>query len=277
MLALVLLYIGVEIAGGLWSGSLALLADAGHMVSDAASMAITLFALRLARRPATPERTFGWHRAEILAAVVNGGALVAIALGILYEAFERWSDPPVVGGPLMMAVAAGGLLVNVIGLLVLSRGEGNLNLRAAWLHVLSDALGSAGAMFAGAAVWFWGWRLADPLASAAIALLVLHSSWKLLDDAVHVLMEGAPAHIDVQAIREALRDTPGVLDVHDLHVWTITSGMVSMSVHVVADEDRPPHEIVRGVAALLRGRFGIAHATIQVEPPGFDEAEGFHP
>lgn len=277
MLVLVLLYIGVEIAGGLWSGSLALLADAGHMVSDAAAMAITLFALRLARRPATPERTFGWHRAEILAAVANGAALVAISASILWEALERWQDPPVVAGPLMMAVAAGGLAVNVVGLFVLSRGEGNLNLRAAWLHVLSDALGSAGAMAAGAAVWLGGWKVADPLASAAIAVLVLRSAWKLLDDAVHVLMEGTPAHIDLTDLRAAMRETPGVLDVHDLHVWTITSGMVSLSAHVVADEDRPPHEIVRVVAALLRARFGIEHATLQVEPPGFDEAEAFHP
>lgn len=278
MLALVVGYIGVEVVGGLAAGSLALLADAGHMLSDAAALAITLFALRIAKRPATPQRTYGYHRAEILAAMVNGGALVAIAIGILWEAVQRWQTPAPVEGPLMMGVAAGGLVVNLIGIAVLHGGrDANLNLRGAWLHVVSDALGSVGALLAGLAVWAWGATWADPAASVVIAVLVLRGAWGLLDDALHVLMEGAPPHIDVNAVRAALCETAGVLDVHDLHVWTITSGMVAMSGHVVAAPAEPGPDVVRRVAELLRERFGIAHTTIQVEPPDFVEVETYHP
>jgi cobalt-zinc-cadmium efflux system protein len=277
LLALVCAYILVEVLGGLWSGSLALLADAGHMVSDAAALAITLVALRLAARPATPSRTYGWHRAEILAAALNGAALFVIAAGVLYEAWERLSAPPPLAGPLMMAVAAGGLAVNLIGVALLhARRHDSLNLRGAWLHVLSDALGSVAAIVAGGLAWAFGWTLADPVASVIIALLVLRGAWQLLDDAVHVLMEGAPPHIDVDAVRAALAAEPGVVAVHDLHVWTITSGMVCMSGHVVALPEDVGPALLRRVSDLLRERFGIAHSTIQVEPPGFEEP-GLHP
>ncbi|MDP2315835.1 MAG: cation diffusion facilitator family transporter [Pseudomonadota bacterium] len=277
MLALVVGYIFVELFGGLWSGSLALLADAGHMTSDAAALAIALFALRMARRPPTATRTYGFHRAEVLAAVVNGGALVAVALGILWEAAQRLSDPAPVVAPVMMAVAAGGLVVNLLGLAVLAGGRHqDMNLRGAWLHVLSDALGSVGALVAGALVWWKGWTWADPVASAAIALLVLHASYALLNEAVHVLMEGAPAHIDVGEVRAVMCGTPGVQAVHDLHVWTITSGMVAMSGHVVVDGTVDGHELLGTLAASLRSRFSIGHTTIQLEPVDFVE-EGFHP
>lgn len=267
MLVLVVGYIFVEVIGGLVSGSLALLADAGHMTSDAAALAITLFALRMARRPPTATRTYGFHRAEVLAAVANGGALVAIAVGILWEAGSRLLEPAVVAGPLMMGVAAGGLLVNLVGLAVLHGGrDQDMNLRGAWLHVLSDALGSLGALVAGGLVWAYGWSWADPVASAAIALLVLRASWSLLQEAVHVLMEGAPPHIDVDAVRAAMTGTPGVREVHDLHVWTITSGMVSMSGHVVLDGTVDGHDLLPVLVASLRERFGIAHTTIQIEP-----------
>ncbi len=277
MLVLVVGYIFVELVGGLVSGSLALLADAGHMTSDAAALAITLFALRMARRPPTSRRTYGYHRAEVLAAVANGGALVAIALGILYEAVTRLQAPAPVEGPLMMGVAAGGLLVNLVGLAVLHGGrDQDMNLRGAWLHVLSDALGSLGALVAGGLVWARGWTWADPVASAAIAVLVLRASWALLDEAVHVLMEGAPGHIDVDAVRAAMTATAGVRDVHDLHVWTITSGMVAMSGHVVVDGTVDSPDLLRALADALRARFGIAHTTIQLEPPGYVEEE-LHP
>lgn len=267
MVVLVVGYIFVEVIGGLVSGSLALLADAGHMASDAAALAITLFALRMARRPPTPQRTYGFHRAEVLAAVANGGALVAIAVGILWEAGTRLLEPAPVAGPLMMGVAAGGLLVNLVGLAVLHGGrDQDMNLRGAWLHVLSDALGSLGALVAGGLVWAYGWSWADPVASAAIALLVLRASWSLLQEAVHVLMEGAPAHIDVDAVRAEMSATPGVREVHDLHVWTITSGMVSMSGHVVLDGTVDGHVLLPVLATSLRERFGIAHTTIQIEP-----------
>lgn len=277
VLGLVVVYIFVELGGGIWANSLALMADAGHMTSDAAALAITLFAVRMARRPPDRKRTYGFHRAEILAAVFNGGALIAIAVGIVYEAVVRLLSPSEIAGPVMMGIAAGGLLVNLVGLGVLHGGrDQDLNLRGAWLHVLSDALGSVGALAAGGLVWWKGWTWADPVASALIAVLVLRSSWALLDEAVHVLMEGVPAHIDVDEVRRVLCGTPGVRGVHDLHVWTITSGMVSMSGHVVADGSVEPTSLLREIAAILRTRFEIAHTTIQVEPDGFEE-EGFHP
>ena len=282
LLALVVAYIGVEVAGGLWGNSLALLADAGHMVSDAAALGITLWAVRIARRPTTPERTFGWHRAEILAAAVNGAALLAIAGGILWEAAERWREPATTSGALVLAIATGGLIVNLVGLALLHAGrEASINLRGAWLHVLSDALGSAGAMIAGACAWAFGWRWVDPLASALIALLVLRSAWRLLNDAVDVLMEGAPTHLDTRDIRAALAETPGVLSVHDLHVWTITSDLVAMSGHVVVapeiDACDERTRLLHALTTMLRSRFGIEHATIQIEPPGFDAHAELHP
>ncbi len=277
MVFLVVGYVFVELAGGLWSGSLALLADAGHMASDGAALAITLFAVRMARWAPTPKRTYGFHRAEVLAAVANGAALIVIALGIVWEAWERLYTPAPIVGPLMIGVAAGGLLVNLIGLVVLAAGrKDNLNLRAAWLHVLSDALGSVGALVAGVLVWWRGWTWADPVASAFIALLVLRVSWALLNEAVHVLMEGAPAHIDVNAVRSAMASTPGVRAVHDLHVWAITSGIVAMSGHVVVDDGVANPALLQTLATTLRAQFGIGHTTIQIEPPDYPEEE-LHP
>jgi cobalt-zinc-cadmium efflux system protein len=280
LLVLVLAYMGVEVAAGVIGGSLALVADAGHMASDAAALAITLWALRITRRPATPERTFGWHRAEILAAAVNGAALLAISGGVLWEAAGRFASPAPFQAPLVVGVAAGGLVVNVAGLFLLhdARDAGH-NLRSAWLHVLSDALGSAGAMLAGGCAWAFGWTWADPAASVLIALLVVRAAWRLLDESVHVLMEGAPAHIDVNAVRGALLAHPGVRGVHDLHVWTITSGQVAMSGHVQVEAGADSAELLRGLGALLKERFALGHATLQLEPPGFDDVHGgeLHP
>jgi cobalt-zinc-cadmium efflux system protein len=265
-LGLVVLYTGAEVAGGLLTNSLALLADAGHMVSDAASLALALFALSVAARPATSQRTFGYHRLEILAALANGAALVAIAVFLVVEAVGRLEDPPEVAAPGMMLVAAGGLLVNLAGLALLHGGrDESLNLRGAWLHVATDALGSVQALLAGAAIWFFGWRWADPVATLAIALLVVWSAWSLLREAVGVLMEWAPRHIDVERVRSSLREVDGVDDVHDLHVWTITSGLDALSAHVVAAE-RPPRQLLADIRATLHRRFGIDHVTIQVEP-----------
>lgn len=267
MLVLSSLYIFVEVVGGYLSGSLALLADAGHMASDAGALAVTLFAFRLARRPATARATYGYHRAEVLAAVLNGGALIAIAVGILWEAAERLQEPTQVMGPMMMGIAAGGLLVNLLGLALLHGDHhDDLNMRGAWLHVLSDALGSVGALVAGALVYWKGWTWADPVASAVIALLVVRASWRLLMEATNVLMEGAPAHIDVDAVRTTIRDTAGVSSVHDLHVWTITSGIVAMSGHVVPDGTVESHQLLGALGDSLRARFGIDHTTIQIEP-----------
>jgi cobalt-zinc-cadmium efflux system protein len=274
VLVLAAAYMLAEVAGGLWTGSLALLADAGHMLADVAALGLSLFAFWLARRPAHPERTYGYHRAEILAALANGSALVAVALGIGFEALQRLREPaPVDAGP-MLAIAAGGLAVNAAGLWLLHDGrDSSLNLRGAWLHLLSDALGSAAAIAAGLAILGFGWLLADPIASLAIAVLVVRSAWSLLRETVAVLMEGAPGHIEVDRVREAIGAVPGVVSVHDLHVWTITSGRVALSCHVCSDDSEPPARLLRAVQQRLREGFGIAHSTVQVEPRDFEEAE----
>lgn len=266
-------YMVAEVVGGLWTGSLALLADAGHMLSDVGALALSMFALWLAERPAPAARTFGYRRIEILAALANGTALVVVALFILREAWERSSAPPEVLGLPMLAIATGGLAVNVAGLLLLHGGrDQSLNLRGAWLHLLSDALGSVGAMTAGFCIYAFGWSLADPIASAVIAVLVLWSAWALLRETVDVLLESAPPHLDVAEISAALCAMPGVASVHDLHVWTITSGMISLSCHVTAQKDPPAGELLGRLQDLLRTRFSIEHVTIQIEPAGFQES-----
>ena len=264
-LALVAVYMVAELIGGWLSNSLALLADAGHMFADVAALALALFAIWMAQRPATPERTFGHYRAEILAALLNGVALIVVALFILSEAWERFREPAEVEAPLMIAVATGGLVINLLGLWVLSGGRtGSLNMRGAWLHVFSDALGSVQAVVAGVLILKFGWLWVDPLASVLIALLVTYSAWTLLRDSVRVLMEGSPAHIDVAEVRDALRAHPRVVDAHDLHVWTITSGLESLSAHIVV-ESEPPADLLPSLQDTLRDRFRIEHVTIQLE------------
>jgi cobalt-zinc-cadmium efflux system protein len=275
VLALAAAYMGAEIVGGLWTGSLALLADAGHMGADVAALALSLFAAWLARRPAHPGRTYGYLRAEILAALVNGSLLVAVAIGVALEAIERLRAPEPVAGAAMLAIAAGGLAVNVIGLVLLREArEESLNLRGAWLHLLSDALGSAAAIAAGVLVLAFGWLAADPLASLAICALVVRAAWALLRETVAVLMEGAPAHIDVDRVREGIRAVAGVASVHDLHVWTIASGLVALSCHVEAQDGAAPAELLRAVRAHLRAEFGITHTTVQIGPCDFEEHAG---
>lgn len=265
-LVLVVAYMGAEVAGGLISGSLALLADAGHMLSDAAALALTLFAMRFARRPATARRTYGSYRAEIIAALVNGATLVAVAVYIFIEAVERFQQPPEVQGGLMLAVAAGGLVVNGAGLAILHAGRGeNLNMRGAWLHVLTDALGSLQAIVAGGLIWAYGWNWVDPVASVLIGVLVIYSSWSLITQSVAVLMEGAPGHVDVDAVRQALLDVPNITHVHDLHVWTITSGFVALSAHVTSRDESKHQAVLTAARAVMRERFDIRHTTIQVD------------
>ena len=267
MLALAATYMVAEAVGGWWTGSLALLADAGHMFSDVASLTLAAWALQMAQRPADARRTFGHTRAEILAALAQGVALVAVAIVIVIEAFERFQAPPAVAGLGMLAIATGGLVVNLIGLWVLGgHGSENLSVRGAWLHVLSDALGSVGAMSAGFGVWAFGWNWADPAASLVIATLVVFGAWHLLRDATDILMETAPRHLDVDEIRDELRAVPDVLDVHDLHVWTIGSGEVSLSCHAVSRAGVDTGVVLAAFNQLLAERFKIGHATIQVEP-----------
>jgi cobalt-zinc-cadmium efflux system protein len=266
-LALVLaaVYMLAEVAGGLLANSLALLADAGHMLTDVAALGLSLFAIWAAQRPATPKRTYGYHRMEILAALVNGATLVAMAAFIFAEAYRRWANPPEVKGGLMLVVACGGLVVNLASLWILRGGrEESLNVRGAWLHVGTDTLGSVQAIAAGALISAFGWKWADPLASVLIGLLVVFSSWGLLRDSVAVLMEGVPAHLQLDEVAEAMAAVPGVTAVHDLHVWTITSGFVALSAHVVV-EPECSEDVLWRVRAVIHDRFGIDHSTIQVE------------
>lgn len=270
-------YMIAEAVGGLLANSLALLADAGHMLSDVGALALSLFAIRFADRPADPKRTFGYYRAEILAALANGATLVAIAIYIFIEALQRFQNPPEVQGQLVMGIAVGGLIVNLLGLWILSSGkESNLNMRGAWLHVLTDALGSVGAILAGVFIWAFQWHWVDPAFSILIAFLVVHSSWALLKESVSVLMESAPGHIDVDEVRNALLALEGVQGVHDVHVWTITTGMESLSAHIVTSEENGEQwALLKRVRNMLHDRFGIDHTTIQIEPPDFEE-HGIH-
>lgn len=256
----------VEVAGGLLSRSLALLADAGHMLTDAAALGLALFAFWLSSRPASARHTFGWRRFEIFAALINGVALWAIAGVIGYEALQRIRSPQPVKGGLMLAVALFGLAANIAVGAVLFRGrERNINVRGAFLHVVGDALGSAGVLAAAVLIAATGSDIWDPIVSAAVCLLILWSSTRLVRDAVHVLMEGAPAHLDTAAVRAALAAVDGVVDVHDLHVWTITSEFVSLSAHLAVRPEAGPKEVLRRAHEAVSSRFGICHSTFQIE------------
>ena len=265
-------YLLAEAVGGYLTGSLALLADAGHMLSDVGALGLALFALWLAQRRPTSRRTYGFHRAEILAALANGALLVGIAIAIFLEAWERFEAPRPVEGPLMMAIAAGGMVVNLTSLWILSPGRGqSLNVRGAWLHVLADTLGSAQALLAGVLIWRLGWLWADPLASVLIGVLLIFSSWNLLREAVGVLMEGSPSHLDVDVVREAILAVRGVAGVHDLHLWTLTSGREALSGHVEIQAGEDSTALLATTRRMLHDRFRVDHLTLQVEPTGFEE------
>jgi len=273
-LALVLLYMVAEIVGGWLSGSLALLADAGHMLSDAGSLALALFALWIAQKPRSAERTFGYHRTEILAALLNGATLVAVATYIVVEAWGRFQNPRQVDGRTMLWIAVGGLVVNLAGMWMLREGRHeSLNVKGAWLHVVADTLGSVQAIGAGALIWAFDWDIADPIAAVLIASLVVWSSWSLLRDSVNVLMEATPRHLDAEDVRAALASVEGVKQIHDLHIWTITSGFESLSVHARVEGHRR-QEILQEMRHLIRERFGIEHSTVQLEENGCEASRG---
>lgn len=283
MLIALLITLGVmalEIVGSIITGSLALLADAGHMLTDVAALSLSLGAAWLQRRPATTQRTFGFHRAEILAALINGLSLLALSGFVIWEAFERFAAPPAVDSGPMLLIASIGLAANLAAgaVLLRSRGE-SLNVRSAYLHVLGDALGSVGAIIAALLIALWGWYLADPLLSMLISALILWSAWRLLRDTVDVLLESAPRGIDVAAVRRSLQATPGVADVHDLHIWSVASNFVALSGHVRLT-DAPScaehQRLLIDLRRVLRERWGISHATLQLEEPGFDEHDSRH-
>jgi cobalt-zinc-cadmium efflux system protein len=259
-------FLVVELAVGLWTGSLALLADAVHMLVDAGGVLLSLLAVWFAERPATPAKTYGYYRVEILAALVNGVVLCVMALAILVTTYERlWQPRPVPGGPIL-AVAVLGLAVNLAGLWLLHRGAGeSLNVRSAYLEVLGDAISSGIVIAAGLVIILTGWAVVDPVAGALIALFILPRTWSLLRQTVNVLLEGAPPHLDVTQIEDALRDAAGVRRVHDLHVWTLTSGREAMSAHVVVEGGVRSDKILEDLHVILHARFGIDHTTIQIE------------
>jgi cobalt-zinc-cadmium efflux system protein len=276
VLLLTAIYMLLEVAGSRWTGSLALLADAGHMLADVAALALALVAAWFGSRPATPSKTFGYYRLEILAAWINGVALVVIALLICYEAYQRWSQPPPVKSAQMLVVATGGLFVNLAcAWLLHGDHKHDLNVRGAWLHIIGDVFGSVGAIVAGVLMSLNGWYAADPLVSVVIGLLIVWSSWNLIRESTNVLLEGTPAHINLAAVEEAILRTGGVEDVHDLHVWTITSGREALSAHVIHAQTISQPELLKELRAKLYEKFGVDHLTIQMETRDFED-ETFH-
>jgi len=275
VLSFTLTYMVAEIVGGLLTGSLALLADAAHMASDNVALGLALFAFWLSSKPPTPNRSFGYKRAEILAALFNGVTIVAVSLWIFYEAFRRLQEPPEVLGGWMMAVAAVGLLVNLAGAIILTRSAGeNLNMQGALRHVVADLLGSVGVIAAALVIILTGWSYADPLISAFIGLLILASSYKLLKDSVGILLEGSPPGVDAGEVGRRMAGMEGVEEVHDLHVWTVTSGFPALAAHVLVGADEDCHERRRELERMLGQEHGIEHTTLQVDHVGEHAAAG---
>ena len=258
----------LEFFGGLATNSLALLSDSGHMLSDVSSLVFSLLAMWLAAKPPTADKHYGYSRVEILAALLNGVTLFVIAGLILFEAYHRLRAPEPVSSVYMMGIAVIGLLANLLSAWALLRQgdvKSNINMRSAYLHVLGDALGSVGAIVAGLLMYFWNWVLADPLISVLVAGLILKGAWGVIRQAVHILMEGTPATISPRQVREQLEQIDGVLNVHDLRIWTITSGIYSLCCHLLVDERTDSQLVLQLANAHIRGDFGIRYATVQIE------------
>jgi cobalt-zinc-cadmium efflux system protein len=276
-----------EVAGAYVFNSLALLSDAAHMLTDALALVVALIAIRVGRRPADRRRTWGYHRFEILAAAFNASLLFLVAIYILYEAYQRFSEPASVGSVGMLAVAAFGLLVNWISMRLLAGGsEGSLNVKGAYLEVWSDFLGSVAVIIGAGVIWATGWTWVDPVLGVGIALWVLPRTWTLLSEAIDVLLESVPRGIDLDAVEQSMRETAGVRDIHDLHVWALTSGKVALSAHVAVDASLSREDRLEDVmAVMLKEKFGITHVTVQAELAGahdgvledrWDEPEAGH-
>ena len=277
VLAITAVVLAAEVAGGMITGSLALLADAGHMFTDVAGLGLAVLAVTFAAKSPTAQRTYGYYRLEILAAVVNGMLLFAIAAWILAEAWQRFTHPATVEGGLMLVFAAVGLVANVVSMLLLRRGaRASLNVKGAYLEVLGDLLGSVAVIAAGLVIAVTGWLAADPLASVLVALMILPRTWTLLAEAVDVLLEATPKGIDLTEIRRHILRLPGVVDAHDLHVWIITSGMPVLSVHVVVEHAAITSgggRILDDLGRCLGEHFDVEHCTFQLEPVGHAEHE----
>ena len=257
-----------EAVGGWYANSLALLADAGHMLTDVAALSLTLAAFWFAGRPATPQKTYGYYRLEILAAFINGIALALLSIWIIIEAIGRWQEPPEVFGLQMTIIAVGGLVVNAAAAILLhSDRAANLNLHGAWLHVMGDMLGSAAAIIAGLMIIGFGWMWADAITSILISLIIIFGAWRLILESVNILLEGTPPHIDTGAVESAIMSLEGVGGVHDLHIWTISSGMEALSAHITHNATVAHPRLLAAVRDKLCAEFGIEHMTIQMETP----------
>lgn len=267
-------YMLAEIAGGLWTGSLSLLADSAHMAIDTSAVALGLFATWIAQRPADDAKTYGYYRVEILAALANACLLIAAAVWITVEAWSRFRNPPMVQGNWMAIIAAGGLMVNLISLkLMHSSDRENLNLKGVWLHLVGDTLGSVGAVVAALLIWKFQWNLADPILSVLLTLMIVFGAARLLVECVNVLLEGVPKHIHLPSVKGDMEATAGVKNVHDLHVWLVTSGLTALSAHVTVNDGSDHSDVLRGLTALLQERHGIQHVTLQLEPTTFAHRE----
>jgi cobalt-zinc-cadmium efflux system protein len=274
-LAISTVYFFAELIAGFLTNSLALLSDAGHMLSDIGALALSLFAFHFAKRPATVQSTYGYHRVEILVALFNGLALWLIVGVIFASAFNRFSNPPDVESTGMIIVAALGLLVNIAAGVILfdPHHHHNLNLRGAFIHVASDAMGSVGAIAAGVVMLTTGWYLADPLISVLIGLLILFSSWNLVKESLSILMQSVPKGIRLEEVQTTIESVAGVAKVHDLHVWTVTSGIYTLSAHAVVENGGDLHQVLNGIEDTLKQRFNIEHTTIQLETENREENE----
>lgn len=273
-LGLTVTYMATEIVGGLMTGSLALLADAAHMLTDAGGLALALFAIRFAARPATPQKTYGYLRAEILSALINAVLLLLLTIYILYEAYRRFLSPPEILSTPMLAIAIVGLLVNFVSMRLLAGGSSeSLNVKGAYFEVLSDMLGSLGVVIAALIVMFTGWQLADPIIGAGIGLFIVPRTWALLKQVTNILLEGTPPEVNVKLLERKLLAIPGVRSVHDLHVWTITSGLDAMSGHLVVTDIAESRRVLIAARSVLYETFKISHVTLQIE----DELSGEAP
>jgi len=265
-LGLTATYMFAEIVGGLVTGSLALLADAAHMMTDVGGLALALLAINFAAREATPQRTYGYLRMEVLSALTNAVVLLLLTVYILYEAYQRFQAPPEIRSGPMLVVAAIGLVVNLISMRLLAGGSSeSLNVKGAYFEVLSDMLGSIGVIVASLLIMWKGWVLADPIIGASIGLFIVPRTWTLLKQVTHILMEGTPANVDLGILERKLMQIPGVTAVHDLHVWTVTSGFDAMSGHLVVADISAGREALRQARRIMKDDFGIDHVTIQVD------------
>jgi cobalt-zinc-cadmium efflux system protein len=267
-LFLVLVIMVAEIIGGVLSNSLALLSDAGHMLTDALALGLSMFAMNLARRPATSTKTFGYHRAEIMAALANGTVLVLVSVYIFYQAYQRFYDLPSVKSPLMLIVASIGLIANLIGIFLLRRGSHNsINVKAAFWHVIGDTLSSVGVIIAGVIIYFTGWTVADPILAVVIGVVILWGAVRIVRESVDILLESVPEHVEIGKLTAAVKSVPGVEDLHDVHIWTITSGIYALSAHLrIADQTVSQScDIVMKVNEVLAEDFNITHTTLQLE------------